>query len=141
VLACADARVSPEWIFDVGPGALFDVRSAGNTAFAEGIASLEYAVAQLRVPLIVVMGHQSCGAVTAALSDKPLTPLLEELVAPIRASLQPGDDLTRAIQHNATAAARQLSERSAVLREAVAARKLRIQPLYFDLESGLASVI
>ena len=48
MLVCADARVSPEWIFDVGPGALFDVRSAGNTAFAEGIAWLEYAVGQLR---------------------------------------------------------------------------------------------
>jgi len=117
------------------------VRSAGNTAFAEGIASLEYAVAQLQVPLIVVMGHQSCGAVTAALADQPLTPLLEELVTPIRASLQPGDDLSLAIQHNAAAAARQLSERSAVLRDAVAARKLTIQPLYFDLETGFATVI
>lgn len=141
VLACADARVSPEWIFDVGPGALFDVRSAGNTAFAEGIASLEYAVAQLQVPLIVVMGHQSCGAVTAALADQPLTPLLEELVTPIRASLQPGDDLSLAIQHNAISSARQLGERSAVLREAVAARKLRIQPLYFDLQSGITTLI
>jgi carbonic anhydrase len=141
VLACADARVSPEWIFDVGPGELFDVRSAGNTAFDEGIASLEYAVAQLQVPLIVVLGHQSCGAVTAALSDQLLTPLLEQLVTPIRASLQPGDDISLAIQHNATAAARQLSERSAVLREAVAARKLTIQPLYFDLGTGLTTLI
>lgn len=141
VLACADARVSPEWIFDVGPGELFDVRSAGNTAFAEGIASLEYAVGQLQVPLIVVLGHQGCGAVTAAMSDQPLTPLLEQLVTPIRASLKSGDDLSLAIRHNATAAARQLSERSAVLREAVSAGKLRIQPLYFDLESGLTTVI
>lgn len=141
VLACADARVSPEWIFDVGPGELFNVRSAGNTAFAEGIASLEYAVAQLEVPLIVVMGHQSCGAVTAALSDQPLTPLLEQLVSPIRASLQPGDDLPQAVQSHARAAARQLSARSALLRDAVAAGKLRIQPLYFDLESGLTSMI
>jgi len=141
VLACADARVSPEWIFDVGPGELFDVRSAGNTAFAEGIASLEYAVCQLQVPLIVVMGHQSCGAVTAALDTKPLTPLLEELVTPIRASLQSGDDLSLAIRHNASYAAGQLTGRSAVLREAVAAGKLTIQPLYFDLESGLTSVI
>ncbi|MBM5800716.1 MAG: carbonic anhydrase, partial [Cyanobacteria bacterium K_DeepCast_35m_m2_023] len=141
VLACADARVSPEWIFDVGPGELFDVRSAGNTAFAEGIASLEYAVAQLQVPLIVVLGHQSCGAVTAALTGQPLTPLLEQLVTPIRASLQPGDDLSLAVRHNTTAAARQLSERSAVLRDAVSARKLTIQPLDFNLETGLVSVI
>ncbi|MEB3185245.1 MAG: carbonic anhydrase [Cyanobacteriota bacterium] len=141
VLACADARVSPEWIFDVGPGELFDVRSAGNTAFAEGIASLEYAVAQLQVPLIVVLGHQSCGAVTAALSDQPLTPLLEQLVTPIRASLVPGDDLSLAIRHNATAAARQLSARSALLGDAVVAGRLRIQPLYFDLKSGLTTVI
>ena len=56
-------------------------------------------------------------------------------------ALVPGDDHSLAIQHNAPAAARQLSERNAVLRDAVAARKLTIQPLYFDLESGLTTLI
>jgi carbonic anhydrase len=141
VLACADSRVAPEWIFDVGPGELFEVRSAGNTAFTEGIASLEYAVGELGVPLIVVMGHQGCGAVTAALSDKPLTPALEQLVAPIRDSLVPGDDLSQAVRGNACNAARQLCQRSALLLQAVTAGKLTIRPLHLDLATGLTALI
>ncbi|MEB3200158.1 MAG: carbonic anhydrase [Synechococcaceae cyanobacterium] len=141
ILACADSRVAPEWIFDLGPGELFEARSAGNTAFGAGIASLEYAVQALEVPLIAVMGHQACGAVTAAMADRPLTPLLEELVQPIRASLRPGDDLSQAIQGHARAAARQLTERSALLAEAVERGRLRIQPLYFSLETGLVTAI
>ena len=84
VLGCADSRVAPEWLFAAGVGELFEVRCAGNTPFAAGIASLEYAVAELEVPLILVLGHGGCGAVAAALGRDPLTPLLEELVAPIR---------------------------------------------------------
>jgi carbonic anhydrase len=70
VLCCADSRVSPEWVFASGSGELFEVRSAGNTAFNDGIASLEYAVAELAVPLILVMGHSGCGAVTAAMARR-----------------------------------------------------------------------
>ena len=77
LLSCADARVAPEWMFGVGSGELFQVRVAGNSAFNDGIASLEFAVAALEVPLIVVMGHSSCGAVAAAMGTAPLTPLLE----------------------------------------------------------------
>jgi len=89
VLGCADSRVAPDWLFATGSGELFEVRCAGNTPFDAGIASLEYAVAELQVPLILVLGHGGCGAVTAALRRDPLTPLLEELVAPIRAALEP----------------------------------------------------
>jgi carbonic anhydrase len=88
------------------------VRSVGNTAFAEGIDSLEYTVCELGVPLIAVMGHQGCGAVTDARSDRPLTPALEQLVAPIRALLVPGDDLLQAVRRNVSQTARQLCERS-----------------------------
>ena len=141
LLTCADSRVTPELVFGVTPGEMFEVRSAGNTAFNAGIASLEYAVAELQVPLIVVMGHSGCGAVKAAQSSEPLTPLLEELVQPIRAVLQPGDSLSQAIRANAVAAARALPQRSAVIRDAQAAGSLQIKPLYFDLATGLVSVV
>ena len=141
VLTCADARLSPEWLFDVGPGELFDVRSAGNTAFNAGIASLEYAVAELDVPLILVLGHSGCGAVTAARSSEPLTPLLEELVAPIRATLVAGDDLNQAVRRHARAAAGQLAERSALLAEAVAQGRLRIAAASCDLADGMVTVL
>ncbi|MCX5930637.1 MAG: carbonic anhydrase [Cyanobacteria bacterium] len=141
LLSCADSRVSPEWIFVSGAGELFDVRCAGNTAFDDGVASLEYAVAELAVPLILVMGHSGCGAVTAALAEAPLTPLLEQLVTPIRAALQLGDDLSLAIRHNASHSARELSRRSSLLREAVGAGRLRIQPACFDIASGAVTLL
>ncbi|MCT0207247.1 carbonic anhydrase [Synechococcus sp. CS-1332] len=141
VLCCADSRVAPEWIFACGAGELFEVRSAGNTAFDEGVASLEYAVAELAMPLILVMGHSGCGAVTAAMASNPLTPLLEDLVAPIRASLKPGADLAQSVRANAAAAASALPKRSALLREAVADGRLRIQAAYFDIGSGEVSLV
>jgi len=141
VLCCADSRVAPEWIFATGSGELFEVRCAGNTAFDAGIASLEYAVAELDVPLIVVMGHSGCGAVTAAMGTAPLTPLLEELVRPIRASLPRGGDLAAAVRANAVAAAAALADRSSVLRQASSEGLLHIQPAYFDIGSGRVSLI
>ncbi len=141
VLTCADSRVSPEWLFDLGPGALFDVRSAGNTPFHAGIASLEYAVAELKVPLILVLGHSGCGAVTAAMGDAPLTPLLQELVDPIRACLKPGMDLQAAIEANALASAAALPRESALLAGAVEAGQLQIAAAALDLGSGRARVL
>jgi carbonic anhydrase len=128
-------------MFGVGSGELFQVRVAGNSAFNDGIASLEFAVAALEVPLIVVMGHSGCGAVAAAMGSEPLTPLLEDLVQPIRASLQPNDDLTQAIQGNARYAAGQLVKRSQVLADAQASGKVKIQPAFFDIQSGRVSAV
>lgn len=139
VLGCADSRVAPDWLFAAGSGELFEVRCAGNTPFDAGIASLEYAVAELQVPLILVLGHGGCGAVTAALRRDPLTPLLEELVAPIRASLKslPGSPaLADAVAANARATALALPRRSPLLAEAQAAGRLRIAAAVADIASG-----
>jgi carbonic anhydrase len=141
LLSCADARVAPEFVFASGSGELFQVRCAGNTAFDDAIASLEYAVSVLQVPLIVVLGHSNCGAVKAAMGNGPLTPLLENLVKPIRASLVSGDSLTRAIEANARYAATQLTARSTVLREAQANGKLTIRSAYFDIATGLVTLV
>lgn len=141
VLSCADSRVDPTWLFACGSGELFQVRSAGNTAFDDGIASLEYAVSVLGTPLVVVMGHSGCGAVKAAMASEPLTPLLEGLVKPIRASLQSGDELSQAIKGNVLYAARQLTARSPVLRDAAAAGKLTIRSAYFDIGSGRVTLL
>jgi carbonic anhydrase len=128
-------------LFACGSGELFQVRSAGNTAFDEAIASLEYAVAVLGTPLVVTMGHSGCGAVKAAMASEPLTPLLEGLVKPIRASLRSGDNLTQVIEGNARYAATQLTARSAVLKDAVATGKLTIRSAYFDIGSGVVTLL
>jgi carbonic anhydrase len=67
ILSCSDSRVAPELLFDQGPGQIFVVRVAGNFVSHDGLASLEYAVAFLGVPLVFVLGHTGCGAVAAAI--------------------------------------------------------------------------
>jgi carbonic anhydrase len=141
VLACADSRVAPEWIFDTAPSDLFVIRSAGNTAFDDAVASLEYAVDHFAVPLVLVVGHSGCGAVTAALASAALTPLLSELVAPIRASLEPGDDLKQAIVHNARRSAEQLSAKSDLVRQAVGEGRLTIRSSVYDIATGRVTLL
>jgi carbonic anhydrase len=93
------------------------------------------------VPLILVMGHSGCGAVQAALGHRTLSPLQEELVAPIRACLRPGDDLSRAVEANALDTASRLTARSALLRRASASGRLQIQSAVFDIGSGVVSLV
>jgi carbonic anhydrase len=109
ILSCADSRIAPEYAFDSGRGDLFVCRVAGNFANAETIASLEYAVAVLQVPLILVLGHDSCGAVEAAiksLKDNTTLPgQMPSLVAGVApavkaVSQQGGDTLGLAIRQN-----------------------------------------
>ena len=141
VLCCSDSRVAPEWVFDAVPSDLFVVRSAGNTAFTEAVASLEYAVSVLGTPLILVMGHSNCGAVTAAQNHAPLSPSLEQLVAPIRSCIGPDDSLDTAIRSNARCTAGQLTERSGLLPDAVTSGALNIRCSVFDIASGLITLI
>ena len=141
IISCADSRVAPEWIFDAAAGDLFVVRSAGNTPFDEGIASLEFGVAVLKTPLILVLGHSNCGAVQAARASKTLTPLFDQLIKPIRANLVPGDSLENAIKNNANATAQQLTTRSDVLANAVQSGDLQIVVGYFDVASGKVSIV
>src|SRR3954470_2014408 len=70
ILACSDSRVPPEWVFDAAPGDLFVIRVAGNVFSPEIAGSLQYAGAHLRTPLFVVLGHEGCGAVAAALESR-----------------------------------------------------------------------
>lgn len=142
IITCADSRVPPSWIFDVNPGQLFVVRSAGNTAFDDGVASMEYAVANLGVSLIMVLGHSGCGAVSAALGDQPLTPLLENLVQPIRAAIPSGlEDLEQGVEYNTRSAAAALTAKSQVLARGVEAGTLRIYGAVYDIASSRVRLV
>lgn len=142
IITCADSRVPPSWIFDVNPGQLFVVRSAGNTAFDEGVASMEFAVASLGVSLIMVLGHSGCGAVAAALGDQPLTPLLEKLVQPIRTAVSGGgQDLEQGVKDNARSAAESLIAKSEVLARAVEAGTLKIHGAVYDIASSRVRLV
>ena len=142
VLACADSRVAPEILFDKGLGELFVVRAAGNSADPLGIGSLEYAVEHLGTSVIVVLGHQSCGAVAAACSGgKMPSPNLEAVVRPILSSCpaaktSAGNNLDLAVRDHARQTGADLLKQSELLRHAVAEGKLTIIDAYYQLESG-----
>jgi carbonic anhydrase len=143
VFSCSDSRVPPELIFGRGIGDLFVVRDAGNIASPFDIASIEYAIAHNWTRLIVVMGHEDCGAVKAALDpDDPATPSLVALVQRIRESFigwpnWTGPDRTeRAIKANARSSAAYLLAHSAVIRKAVLEHQVGLIVAYYNLKSG-----
>jgi carbonic anhydrase len=145
VLSCSDSRVPPELVFDVGLGELFVVRSAGEDDDPLSIGSLEYAVEHLGSSVIVVMGHQSCGAVTAACSgEKSGSPNLDAVVGPIApscAKVDPGnpESLNLAVRDHVHRVAQELLDRSEMLKKAVVAGKLTIIEAYYSLETGEVS--
>lgn len=139
ILTCADSRVVPEVIFDQGLGDLFVVRVAGNIAAPDGIGSMEYAAEHLHVPLVIVLGHESCGAVEAALQGKPLQGALGGLVAQVHTggqNLRDRPGLDAAIRANAIYQAEELSRRSRQLGEMVASQRLQIVPGVYSLRTG-----
>lgn len=139
ILSCADSRVVPELAFDAGLGELFVVRVAGNVANSSSIASIEYAVAHIGTPVIVVLGHQSCGAVTAAVAGGDngynLNHLLSHIGPAVHASGE-GAQVNDVVRKNAEMTAEELQNRSTIIRNAVSDGKLQILPAYYNLDSG-----
>ena len=141
ILTCADSRVPPEIVFDQGLGDIFDVRVAGNVAGDVEIASIEYAAEHLHTPLVVVMGHSHCGAVSAAVEGGALPGKLPQLMAAIRPAVdqsanEPGDRVANAVRDNVVHVVQQLRASKPVLSELVTEGKLRIVGAVYSLETG-----
>jgi carbonic anhydrase len=150
VLSCADSRIAPEYAFDSGRGDLFVCRVAGNFASDEMIASLEYAVAVLSTPLILVLGHDKCGAVDATIKslkdDKPLPgriPSLATAIAPsVKAVLSKGDDtLKNAIRQNVIDTIAKLKSATPILSVAVEQNKLKVVGGIYRLKNGRVEMV
>jgi carbonic anhydrase len=150
ILSCADSRIAPEYAFDSGRGDLFVCRVAGNFAADETVASMEYAVAVLNTPLILVLGHESCGAVDATIKslkdDKPLPghlPSLVQAIAPaVKAvSSQGGDVLNNAIRQNVIDNVAKLKSASPILSAAVNDRKIQVAGGIYRLNSGKVELV
>ncbi|MGH6735471.1 MAG: carbonic anhydrase [Methyloceanibacter sp.] len=146
VLACADSRVPPEIIFDKGPGEVFVVRDAGNVVSTYGLASIEYAIVVLKVPLLLVLGHSNCGAVAAALQSalerSKLPGHLPELVEAIQPAVDaahgkhPGDLLAATIDENVRLGMSNLKTRSDVIGDAIKSGKVGIAGGVYDLATS-----
>jgi carbonic anhydrase len=150
ILSCADSRIGPEYAFDTGRGDIFVCRVAGNFANADTIASFEYGVAVLGTPLILVLGHQACGAVDATIKQikngtsfpghipsltKALTPAVKAV------SKQPGDLLANAVKENVILTVQKLQAAGPILSEAVNQKKLRVVGGVYDLDTGKVELV
>jgi carbonic anhydrase len=146
VLGCSDSRIPVELVFDQGVGDLFVVRVAGNIADDVALGSIEYAAAHLHVPLAVVMGHGSCGAVAATASGGELEGHLPAIATAIRPAVdkvktQQGDLVNNAARANAVMVAEKLKSSKPVLSELVRSGKLTIVAAFYDIKSGKVEFI
>jgi carbonic anhydrase len=150
VLSCADSRIAPEYCFDTARGDLFVCRVAGNFASDDIIASFEYAVEVLSAPLILVLGHDACGAVDATIkSVKDGTTLpghLPALVAAIRPAVEAvradsGNMLDNAIRRNVMLNVEKLKQTAPILSAAADAKKIRVVGGVYALRSGRVGVV
>jgi carbonic anhydrase len=150
ILSCADSRIAPEYAFDSGRGDLFVCRVAGNFASTETIASLEYAVAVLNTPLILVLGHDACGAVDATIKslkdEKPLPGHMPSLVDAIAPSVkavasQAGDKLDNAIRQNVVDNVAKLKSATPILSAAVDDKKLKVVGGIYRLKTGKVEMV
>jgi carbonic anhydrase len=136
VVACADSRVSPELIFNKGLGELFVLRVAGNVAEdSHGVlGSVEYAVAHLKVPLVVMIGHENCGAVKASLAGHPEPGSLGKLLKLVEV----GNNLNiaGAVRSNVIFQADEMILESDLLREYVSSGRIMIVPAVYSLNTG-----
>lgn len=150
VLGCVDSRVPPELVFDQGVGSLFTTRVAGNVLGAEVVGSIEFGWLELGIPLVVVLGHERCGAVTAAVEiieagdDAPgsLQAIVDAIAPAIDEAGHGGDDVVDdVVRANARLVAEQLAAPGTILGDAVAAGSVRIVAMHFDLDTGEAEVL
>ena len=150
VLSCADSRVAPEYAFDAGRGDLFECRVAGNLINDDVIASFEYAISVLNTPLIMVLGHQACGAVDAAIKSVKesttlpghLPSLVTALAPAVKAALdQPGNNLTNAIRQNVVLTVAGIKAATPILSRAVEEKKVRVVGAIYDLAKGEVALV
>jgi len=150
VLSCADSRIAPEYCFDTAHGDLFVCRVAGNFASDEIVASLEYAVAVLNTPLILVLGHDACGAVDATIKSitdgSTLPGHLPSLVAAIKPAVdavqgQSGDVLANAIRRNVALNVEKLKTTAPILSAAAGDKKIRVVGGVYALRTGRVELL
>jgi carbonic anhydrase len=145
VLGCVDSRVPPELIFDQGLGDLFVIRTAGEVLDRAALGSLEFGVAELHIPLLVVLGHQRCGAVKAAIdelaghgeAEADVSYLVEALTPAVEAGKRLAGDLWEQAGRTQIALQVDRLRRSPILAEAVNDGTLRVVGAWYDLETGL----
>lgn len=145
ILGCADSRVSPELLFDQGLGDLFVIRVAGNIVDDAILGSIEYAVEHLDSKLVMVLGHEKCGAISAAV-EGIAAGHIQAVVAAIQPSVEasgkePGDRIQNCVIANARRVARQVRESEPVLKESVEKHGVKVVAAHYALDSGKVNLL
>jgi carbonic anhydrase len=146
IVSCSDSRVGPEIVFDQGLGDIFVVRTAGEVVDNAALGSIEYAVLHLGTPLIVVLGHERCGAVAAAVADAKEPGHIGDVIKAIQPAVaetkgQPGDPVDNAIRANVGDVVQRLKTSDAVLAERVKRGQLKISGAYISLDTGKVELL
>ncbi|MBU1984117.1 carbonic anhydrase, partial [bacterium] len=144
VITCSDSRVAPEIVFDQNLGDLFVVRVAGTVSSDEVTGSVEFAVQQLGVPLVVVMAHANCGAVAAALSGQPISGALAEIIDRLRPFVAPAKEgghegrrlEAEVSRRNTRHVIESLMTDSSAIAHAVTKNRVGLHRAYYDPASG-----
>ena len=141
VVSCSDSRVGPEVVFDQGLGDLFVVRTAGHVVDGVGLGSIEYAVEQPGASLVVVLGHERCGAVAATVAGGSAREHLPAIIKAIKPAVakskkQPGDAVDNAVRKHVRAVVAQLQKSGPILAERVQTGQLKAVGARYDLDTG-----
>jgi carbonic anhydrase len=138
IVTCSDSRVSPEIYFDQKLGDIFVIRNAGNIADATALGSIEYAIEHLHVPLVVVVGHSSCGAVNAAYSagddSQGYSDNLQSILDKIALFVKSADNVNKAIDANISSVTVQISQ-NRVVRDSGA----KVVGAHYNIETGVVT--
>lgn len=140
IVSCSDSRVTPTTVFNAGLGELFDIRLAGNVVDDDALGSIEYAVEHLNTPLIVVMGHQSCGAVTATYNEvvkgEKVSGNMESFVKKITPSVNKNGTIDDAIHTNVDMVVKEISEDKGI-KTLIDQGKVKVVGAYYDLNGNV----
>lgn len=150
VVTCSDSRVSPEIIFDQGLGDLFVIRVAGNVVDSIALGSIEYAAEHLHAPLLVILGHTHCGAVTAAVDAKGrpkgnIGAIIKKIIPAVKKAKVNGgsreDIIANAIKENILLVEKEIKKNSALLKHLIEKGELKVVCAVYDISSGTVEVI
>lgn len=140
IVSCSDSRVTPTTVFNAGLGELFDIRLAGNVVDDDALGSIEYAVEHLNTPLIVIMGHQSCGAVTATYNEvvkgEKVSGNMESFVKKITPSVNKNGTIDDAIHTNIDMVVKEISEDKGI-KTLIDQGKVKVVGAYYDLNGNV----
>lgn len=146
IVGCSDSRVPPELVFDVSLGDIFVVRTAGEVVDAIALGSIEYAIEHLGARVIVVLGHQRCGAVSAAVSGATeagdIPNVLKAILPAVEGTKgQPGDPIDNAVRLNARDIAKRLQSTSPLIQPRAQAEEVKIVAAYYSLDTGRVELL